>query len=109
MVIVESTIDIDMEVVKTIVDEHELEKYISDKVNDDLCGKMEDQLNEMSLLDIEPTDEGFSVKASVVICPVSEIHTTIQIMAQRLADEHGLSTADIEDILSELTKEREGF
>ena len=110
MVIVNDTIEISKETIKEAVDADHLEKLIESKMHESLCEKMKIHLKEMSLMDIEPQEDGsFAIKASVVLDTEQNTLTTLQMLSTKLYDDYEFSEKEVEGILEIFATNNEGF
>jgi len=107
MVVIESELEFKQEQFSNKT-EQEIEQMINDNIQEDLCHKMEKELSEMSLLDMEPTDDGYvKIKASVVLMSITDMETSLSMLVTKLSKY--MKEDEIEDALSVFEESKGGF
>jgi len=110
MVIIEESIAITASTIAEADDAEHLEKKIERSMHESLCDKMKESLKEMSLLDIEPQDNGdFIVKASIILDTQQNVLTALQMLSTKLTNEYEFDEEQIEEVLAVFTQNNEGF
>jgi len=86
-----------------------LEEYIEDRISNGIFERIQEHLEEMAFIDIEPTeDNGFRITAELVLCAKQQIISTSEMQAVKLAN-YGLTEDQIFDVLNTQLEETKGF
>lgn len=84
------------------------ERIVKDKVLSEINKVLDDKIDDVAVLDINPDANGFNIKTSMVMCSSKSLATSFEMMAQIMA-EKGLDAESIENILSLITQDSGGW
>jgi len=88
----------------------ELQKYVEDRISNGIFEKVQEHLDEMAFVEIEPNEEtgAFDITAELVLCSKQEVITTAEMQAVKLA-KYGLNEKQIFDVLNTQLEPTGGF
>jgi len=86
----------------------DMENVINKKIRDALSTKIIEALDDMAYVDMEEVENGFSIKASLILCATQDIASSLEMVAQKLK-QYELDEEEIEEVLSAFTETNGGF
>ena len=84
------------------------ELLLKDRIGKEISKNILKSIDDVAFLDVDPQDDGFNVKAELVVCSMSSIVTAIEQMARQMA-EYDLEEEQIEEVLKIITKNSHGW